>query len=51
MRKQAKELLRQMIDRKLNLKWHVSSFAIFVIDDEMLDLMAAAGCIGVNVGH
>ena len=49
MRKQAKELLRQMVDRKLNLKWHVSSFAIFVIDDEMLDLMAAAGCIGVNV--
>ena len=38
-----------MVDRKLNLKWHVSSFAIFVIDDEMLDLMAAAGCIGVNV--
>ena len=49
MRKQAKELLREMVDRKLNLKWHVSSFAIFVIDDEMLDLMKAAGCIGVNV--
>jgi len=49
MRKQAKELLREMVNRNLDLKWHVSSFAIFVIDDEMLDLMKAAGCIGVNV--
>lgn len=49
MRKQAKTLLREMVDRQLNLKWHVSSFAIFVIDDEMLDLMKEAGCIGVNV--
>ena len=49
MRKKAKELLRELISRKLHLKWHVSSFAIFVIDDEMLDLMAEAGCVGVNV--
>ena len=49
MRKKAKELLRELISRKLELKWHVSSFAIFVIDDEMLDLVAEAGCVGVNV--
>ena len=49
MRKKAKELLRQMIERKLDLKWHVSGFALFVMDDEMLDLMRDAGCVGVNV--
>ena len=44
-----KEILREMIERKLNLKFIVDAFAIFALDDEMLDLMVGAGCIGINV--
>lgn len=49
MRKRAKKLLQGMIDRKLNLKWQAAAFAIFAMDDEMLDLMRDAGCTSVNV--
>ncbi|MDH5750122.1 MAG: radical SAM protein, partial [Rhodospirillales bacterium] len=31
------------------LKFIVDAFAIFALDDEMLDLMVGAGCIGINV--
>jgi len=44
-----KEVLRQIIDRELNLKFIISAFAIFALDDEMLDLMVGAGCVGINV--
>ncbi len=44
-----KELLRQLIDSKLNLKFIIAAFAIFALDDEMLDLLKEAGCIGINV--
>ena len=44
-----KSLLKEMIDRKLGLKFIIAAFAIFALDDEMLDLMIQAGCIGVNV--
>ena len=37
-----------MIDRRLDIKWICSSFALFALDDEMLDLMRASGCVGVN---
>ena len=44
-----KAILAEMIRRRLDLKWSVAGFPIFAMDDELLDLMAAAGCVGVNV--
>ena len=48
-KKMAKLLLREMIKRKLDFKWVASSFAIFIMDDELLDLMKDSNCIGVNL--
>ncbi|MBF0624171.1 MAG: radical SAM protein [Magnetococcales bacterium] len=49
LKKVAKPLMREMIRREMNLQWICPSFALFVMDDEMLDLMQASGCVGVNV--
>jgi radical SAM superfamily enzyme YgiQ (UPF0313 family) len=49
MKKKAKHLLRLMIKEKLNLRYSVSGFALFVMDDEMLDLMKESGCESVNI--
>ncbi|MBF0155533.1 MAG: radical SAM protein [Magnetococcales bacterium] len=48
-KKTVKPLLREMIRRQLNFKWTAASFAIWSLDDELLDLMVEAGCVGVNV--
>lgn len=48
MRKRAKRLLEGMISRKLNISWQAAAFAIFAMDDEMIDLMRDAGCKSVN---
>ncbi|MGN7611523.1 B12-binding domain-containing radical SAM protein [Magnetococcales bacterium HHB-1] len=45
----AKTLMREMIQRNLNLKWMAQGFALFSMDDEMLDLMVKSGCVGINV--
>jgi radical SAM superfamily enzyme YgiQ (UPF0313 family) len=44
-----KHLLRLMIEREVNLPWQNMAFAVWLIDDEMLDLMARAGCTQINV--
>jgi len=44
-----KEVLRESIERDLGLKFIIGAFAIFALDDEMLDLMVRAGCVGINV--
>jgi len=44
-----KDVLHQIIDRNLNLPFIIGAFAIFALDDEMLDLMVRAGCLGINV--
>jgi hypothetical protein len=44
-----KEVLRQSIDRELGLKFLINAFAIFKLDEEMLDLMKRAGCVGINI--
>jgi radical SAM superfamily enzyme YgiQ (UPF0313 family) len=50
MPKQAmKELLRRMCDEKLGIKWQAAGAAIWVLDDEFLDLMERSGCTGVTV--
>ncbi len=44
-----KELMRQIIKTSLGLKFVIGAFAIFSLDDDMLNLMTKAGCIGVNL--
>jgi anaerobic magnesium-protoporphyrin IX monomethyl ester cyclase len=44
-----KAFLRELIERDLNLIFIIQAFAIFALDDEMLDLMKEAGCQGINV--
>jgi anaerobic magnesium-protoporphyrin IX monomethyl ester cyclase len=44
-----KELLRQMIKRKYNFKWH-SYYRCQFSDDETLELMVESGCEGVFLG-
>jgi radical SAM superfamily enzyme YgiQ (UPF0313 family) len=43
------ELLKLMIANQLNLKFVIGAFAIFLLTDEILELMVRAGCVGVNV--
>lgn len=45
----AKELFQLMIQERLNVKWTGIAFAIFLLTDELLDLMAESGCVGINV--
>jgi len=44
-----KKLLQEIIDRDVALSFHIHAFAIFKLDDEMLDLMVRAGCRAINV--
>lgn len=45
----AKRLFELMIERKLELKWIATAFALFLITDELLDLMKRSGCVCLNV--
>jgi len=45
----ARRLFREMSDRKLNLPWIASAFALFLITDDLLALMKESGCVGINV--
>jgi len=47
--KYARKLFNIMIEKELNLKWIAGAFAIWLMDDEMMDLMKASGCQGVNI--
>lgn len=40
----AKEIIREMIKRKLNLRWKAMNLAVFTLDGELLDLMLKSGC-------
>ena len=42
-------MLELFIEKKLDLKFFIGAFAIFLLTDELLDLMVKAGCVGVNV--
>ncbi len=43
------EMLREMIRKELNVPFIIGAFAIFLLNDEILDLMVRAGCKSVNV--
>ncbi|KIM05701.1 MAG: hypothetical protein KN64_01900 [Sulfurovum sp. AS07-7] len=45
----AKKLYQTMIDKELNLPWIGTAFALFLLTDELLDLMQKSGCVGINV--
>lgn len=47
-RNKAKELLRGMIERKLDLAWLDEATAIFCMDEETVDLCAQSGCKYLN---
>ncbi len=42
-------LFELMVQRNVGLKWIASAFALFLLDDALLDLMKASGCVGINV--
>ena len=46
----AKELLREMIARRLGFKWTTQVRADIAKDSELLDLMVEAGCRGLYIG-
>lgn len=48
-KKYTRELFSLMIRRNLNLKWFGSAFALWCLNDEVLDLMRDSGCIGINI--
>ncbi len=43
-RSKAKTLLKEMINRQLDLTWRCGALALFALDEEMIDLMAKSGC-------
>lgn len=45
----AKKLFSLMIEKNLGLKWSAIAFAVFLLTDELLDLMAQSGCVGINI--
>jgi radical SAM superfamily enzyme YgiQ (UPF0313 family) len=45
----ARRLFTTMIESNLGLKWIASAFALFLLTDDLLDLMKQSGCIGINV--
>ncbi|MBU1196521.1 MAG: B12-binding domain-containing radical SAM protein [Proteobacteria bacterium] len=42
-------VLELFIEKELNMQFIIGAFAIFLLTDELLELMAKAGCVGVNV--
>ena len=47
--KYAQTLFSLMIERNLDLKWVGNAFALFLLNDKILDLMKNSGCVGINV--
>lgn len=45
----AKQLFTLMAEKRLGLQWTGIAFALFLMTDELLDLMRDSGCVGVNV--
>ena len=48
-RKRAKDIFREMLKRNLNVTWNVASLAVFLLDDELLELMKESGCQFLDV--
>lgn len=48
-RKRTVDICNGILDKKLNIKWRIET-RIDTIDKELIELMAKAGCIGINMG-
>lgn len=48
-RTRVKAILNGMIERKLGLEWKAIAVAVFHMNEEVIDLMHAAGCRSVNL--
>jgi len=44
----AKEMLKLIIQRNLNITWQMDAAAIFCIDEECIELAAQSGCVYLN---
>lgn len=47
--KYAERLFSLMIEKELKVKWIGMAFALFLLTDELLELMRKSGCVGINV--
>jgi anaerobic magnesium-protoporphyrin IX monomethyl ester cyclase len=45
----ARRLFGLMIEKELGLKWSAIAFAVFLLTDELLELMEQSGCVGINI--
>ena len=48
-KKRTKEMLRLLIERKLDLAWKAAGVSIFKMDEETFKLMAESGCISIGI--
>lgn len=48
-RKFLKALLQLFIERNLNLPYQINGFAVWLLDDALLDLMQRSGCYLINI--
>lgn len=48
-KERAKELFKMMIDKKYNLKWQAPGLAVYMLDDELINLMKESGCTYINI--
>jgi len=48
-KKRTKEIMRLLIDRKLDLKFKASGVSVFCLDNEVVDLLAMANCEMINI--
>lgn len=48
-KERAKKLFQIMIDKQFNLKWNVTSLAVYKLDEELIDLMKRSGCQYVDI--
>jgi anaerobic magnesium-protoporphyrin IX monomethyl ester cyclase len=48
-KKRAKEILQLIVKENLHLPWKMLGTAIFMLDDEIIELLAASGCVYVDL--
>lgn len=48
-KKKAKRFLSLLIEKKVDMKWKMGATAIFMLDDELITLLAKSGCLSVGV--
>jgi radical SAM superfamily enzyme YgiQ (UPF0313 family) len=48
-KKRTKEMLKLLIERKLDLAWKAAGVSIFKMDEETFKLMAESGCISIGI--